>query len=153
MTGIGTRKRLKQAVVAVGCTLALAGATVPAAGATPTLVAGASAAAGKCGAPAIDAWYDRDQFGVYLKVSFKTAKGCPKGRRVGNLNGEVYCKTTGKRVYLDNARGKAPLESEIKTMPSKKKCKSFFAMATIYYPPSAKDFTDQWHWRWGDYPA
>ena len=46
-----------------------------------------------------------------------------------DLNRVTCCKVDGKRIYSDNARGKAPLGREVRTMPPGKKC-SFFAAAT-----------------------
>ncbi|MEW2269011.1 hypothetical protein GTY41_07230 [Streptomyces sp. SID685] len=111
-----------------------------------------------CGNPELKVWYDSDQFGKYLKVWFQTAKGCPKGRRVDSLGGQIYCKSSSgpKLVYRENVtRKKAPVETLTKTLPSKSKCKSFYAEAKIAYKIGeiTPVFKDTWHWNWGNYPA
>jgi hypothetical protein len=154
MTGNRTSSRAGRAVAAAACALAMGVVAAPAAEAAP-VAAPAAAVKGTCGAPELKAWYDSDQFGTYLKVWFKTAKGCKKGRKIANFSGDIYCVTTKKRVYRVNvASKKAPYSTVIKGMPPKNKCKQFWATSTIVYSDAKRTpFKDTWRWNWGDHPA
>ncbi|MEU4484986.1 hypothetical protein AB0H94_08835 [Streptomyces purpurascens] len=106
-------------------------------------------AAAGCGGPKINAWYDSDQFGTYLKVDFSRKAGCRA--RVGSIKGEVVCKTTGKRVYYESEALKN--STIVRSLPSKSKCKSFWAQGTITYVAVSGSYQDTWQWEWGNYPA
>lgn len=138
---------------AAACLLTMGAATAPAEAAPVA----ASSAAIHCGNPILKAWYDSDQFGTYLKVWFQTDRGCPRGRGVANLGGQIYCKTRSgpKLVYRDSvANKKAPAETQTKALPPKSTCKSFWAEGTIIYRNVGRvPFRDTWRWNWGDYPA
>ncbi|MFF8407373.1 hypothetical protein ACF06P_37800 [Streptomyces sp. NPDC015684] len=141
--------------VAAACLLTMGATTAPAQAAPDQ----SAAQRIHCGNPVLKVWYDQDQFGKYLKVWFQTARGCPKGRRVDNLGGQIYCKSPSghaKLVYRDNVmRTKAPAETITKTLPPKSKCKSFYAEAKVVYVVGSVTpvFKDSWHWNWGGYPA
>ncbi|MER6028073.1 hypothetical protein [Streptomyces sp. NPDC001851] len=156
MTNVRRRGAVWAAAAAVGM-LTMGAASVPA-------EAAAAPAPGlkvSCGNPEIKVWYDSDQFGKYLKVWFQTAKGCPRGRNVDNLGGQIYCTSPSghaKLVYRDNVtRVKAPVETLTKALPPKSQCKSFYAEAKVVYRISDSHLTpvykDTWHWNWGEYPA
>ncbi|MFJ8201514.1 hypothetical protein [Streptomyces sp. NPDC096152] len=133
--------------------LTIGAATAPAAAAP---AASSSAAAIHCGNPVLKVWYDSDQFGTYLKAWFQTDRGCPRGRGVASLSGQIHCfKPHPKVVYRDNvANKKAPAQTIIKALPPKSKCKTFYAEATIVYKNAGRvPFRDTWRWNWGDYPA
>ncbi|MEU3820018.1 hypothetical protein AB0E74_10450 [Streptomyces sp. NPDC030392] len=128
--------------------------------ATPAMAAPAATAptataaiTASCGAPKIDAWYDSDQYGSYLKVHFASPSGCGKGKRVNVFWGKIWCKSTKKLVYSSNVAGKTPIQTALKTLPPKSKCKSFYAEASITYSIPATTFDDSWHWNWGNAPA
>ncbi|MEU9661177.1 hypothetical protein [Streptomyces chartreusis] len=115
-----------------------------------TMVTATPAAAAGCTAPKLKVWYDSDQFGTYLKAWFETNRGCTA--RVQKLWGQIYCGDPVKKVYDKSAMGRAPLETEMKTLPPKSRCKKFVAKAVINYYVG-EDFDDMWTWKWGDYPA
>ncbi|MEU2717852.1 hypothetical protein [Streptomyces sp. NPDC007205] len=156
MANVGRRGAVWAAAAAVSM-LTMGAASVPA-------EAAAAPAPGlkvSCGSPELKVWYDSDQFGKYLKVWFQTAKGCPRGRQVDNLGGQIYCKSPSGRaklVYRDSVmRAKAPVETLTKALPPKNQCKSFYAEAKVVYRIGDSHLTpvykDTWHWNWGEYPA
>ncbi|MFE6624005.1 hypothetical protein [Streptomyces sp. NPDC057740] len=112
------------------------------------LTAAPPAAAAGCTSPKLKIWYDSDQYGSYLKAWFETNPGCTA--RVKFLRGQIFC-DVGK-VYDKNVKGRAPIETEMKTLPPKSKCKKFVAKAVINYYVG-EDFEDMWTWKYGDYPA
>jgi hypothetical protein len=121
---------------------------------TPALASETSSARGRCGNPVIDVWYDSDQYGRYMKVDFGTAKGCPRGRKVFGLAGKIWCRSGPKKgdvVYFNRTSGKAPLSTITKSLPPKRKCGSFYAESQIRFV--TQDYLDEWHWKWGNYPA
>jgi hypothetical protein len=133
-------------LAAIGGSLVLLLGAAPAVAMPTNTVARVSAG---CGAPQINAWYDSDQFGTYLKVDFSRKSSCRA--RVGSIKGEVVCKTTGKRVYYESEALKN--RTLIRALPSKSKCKSFWAQGTITYVGVPDNYQDSWQWAWGDYPA
>ncbi|MFJ8358521.1 hypothetical protein [Streptomyces sp. NPDC093984] len=152
MDGNWTRRGAAWGATAAACLLTMGAATAPAA-ATP---AAASAAAVHCGNPILKVWYDSDQFGTYLKAWFETDRGCPRGREVASLAGQIHCfKPRPKVVYRDNiADKKAPASTLVKALPPKSECKTFYAEATIVYKHAGRvPFKDTWRWNWGEYPA
>ncbi|WP_343997980.1 hypothetical protein [Streptomyces thermocarboxydovorans] len=136
------RRHAGRASVAVASAVLATSATV--------LTAPPAAAAGGCGKPQLKIWYDSDQYGSYLKAWFRTKPGCKA--KVMGLHGWIYCNKPAKKVYDKMTSGRAPVETETKTLPSKSKCKSFYAQARIIYYADT-DFHDAWSWKWGDYPA
>ncbi|MES9521429.1 hypothetical protein [Streptomyces capoamus] len=156
MAGIA-RRGAAWGAAAAACLLTMGAASAPAE-ASP---APASNLRISCGNPELKVWYDQDQLGKYLKVWFQTPRGCPRGRRVDNLGGQIYCKSPSghaKLVYRDNVmRTKAPAETITKALPPKSKCKSFYAEAKVVYMVldghTTPVYKDTWHWNWGEYPA
>lgn len=149
MAGNRARRGVSWGAAAAACLLTM-GATTASAAAAPT------SAAVHCGNPVLKVWYDSDQFGTYLKAWFQTDRGCPRGRGVASLAGEIHCfKPQEKLVYKDQVAGKkAPAETITKALPPKSKCKTFYAKATIVYSSAGRvPFSDSWRWNWGDYPA
>lgn len=142
---VRTKAGLRRGAAAVGGSLVLLLAAGPAM-AAPT--AGVVTARG-CGAPKINAWYDSDQFGTYLKVDFSRKSTCHG--RVATIKGEVDCKTTHKRVYYESEVLKN--STITRSLPGKGECKSFWAQGTITYVGMTLNFQDTWQWNWGNYPA
>ncbi|MFE0256099.1 hypothetical protein [Streptomyces sp. NPDC059010] len=115
------------------------------------LTAAPPAAAAGCTSPKLKVWYDSDQFGTYLKVWFESNPGCTA--RVKFLKGQIWCGDPVKKVYNEYVGpGRAPLETEMHTLPPKNKCKKLVAKGQIDYYVG-EDFSDMWTWKWGDYPA
>ncbi|MFQ3557227.1 hypothetical protein QZN11_10570 [Streptomyces gramineus] len=148
-------RRLTGWGAAVAAGLLVTGMGVLPAQAEPAAVS--TSAAVHCGKPVLKVWYDRDQFGTYLKVWFQTDGGCPKGRKVSNLGGKIHCfEPHAKLLYHESVvNKKAPTETITKAMPPKNKCKSFYAESTIVYKVGGARpaYKDSWRWNWGEYPA
>lgn len=145
-----TGRTARRWITATACSLAMA---FPA---TPAMAAqnGDLSAAASCGAPEIDAWYDSDQSGTYLKVDFSTPPGCGKTRTVHALGAKIWCNPKGKVVYHETiANKRTPTKTLIRALPNKRECPRFYAEATVTYRGTTEAFEDTWHWNWGNYPA
>ncbi|MET8831614.1 hypothetical protein ABZX40_37940 [Streptomyces sp. NPDC004610] len=145
----------KQAALsAVAAATLLTGTSETVGAATPQ--AAPAAARAKCGAPEIKVWYDRDQYGSYLKAWFKTASSCPRNRPVAAMVGEILCLAgpkKGKLVYKINTAGKTPLATDMRTLPRKNQCSRFKAFGVLAFRGTAIEFADEWLWSHGNYPA
>ncbi|MGW0844433.1 hypothetical protein ACWD26_30705 [Streptomyces sp. NPDC002787] len=108
------------------------------------------AAAAGCTSPKLKIRYDTTRSRVHLKAWFHTNPGCKS--RVLKLRGQIFCGDPVKKVYDRNTMGRAPLATQMKTLPSKKRCQRFVASVVINYY-IGEDFDDRWTWKWGEYPA
>ena len=113
-----------------------------------------SAAAENCGAaPAIDLWYDSDQYGAYTKVSFnQTAAGCAGPRAI---EVQVFCQEPALgTVYQERVQDAAgPVSFPTGALPDE--CQQFTAWGVTSTPGYDTEIKseDSWSWSKGQFPA
>ena len=98
--------------------------------------------------PNIDVWYDRDQFGEYLKVRFYTYNN---SNFFTKISGKVYCRGTSRLLFSEASVGNGFAETSWGLLPIPPDCGEYYAQGDAITAVQA--YSDDWVWAYGSYPA